>query len=106
MHSWSTLATLEKRIKIGGTLPTVEDCDHLQARCDHSVINVKRMAARNLAMVAKMYLVITSRAPQQINVLKDPFIKIITDTLALPVVESHALGNIQVCFIANFDVHR
>jgi hypothetical protein len=24
----------------------------------------------------------------------------------LPVVEGHALGNIQMCLIANFDVHR
>ncbi len=64
------------------------------------------MAARNLAMVAKMHFVNTSRFTQRINVLKDPLVKIITSAVALPVVESHTFGNVQMCLIANFDVHR
>ena len=101
-----TLATLEQCFNIRGTRPTVEDRDHLHARCDYSVINEKRMAARNLAMLAKMYFVDTSRLSQRINILKDPLVKIITGPVALPVVKGYAFGNIQVCFIANFDVHR
>jgi hypothetical protein len=64
------------------------------------------MATGYFAMVAKMSFVNTSRLAQRFNVLKDPLVKIVASVVALPVVEGHALGNIQMCLIANFDVHR
>ena len=65
-----------------------------------------RVMTRDFAMVAKMSFMNTTRLTQRINVLKDPLVKIIASSVALPVVENHAFGNIQMCFIANFDVHR
>lgn len=64
------------------------------------------MAARNFTMVAKMLFVNTRRVTQRINVLKDPMVKMIASAVALPVVESHSFGNVQMCLSANFDVHR
>ena len=99
----STLALLEQRTDIRGTC---EDRDHLYARCDHSVIDEKRMVARNFAMVAKMSFLNTTHLTQRINVLKDPLVKIVANAVALPVVKGDAFGNIQMCFIADLDVHR
>jgi hypothetical protein len=64
------------------------------------------MATRNFAMVTKVSFMNTTRLTQRINVLKDPLAKLITCSVALPIVESHAFGNIQMRLTANFDVHQ
>ena len=76
------------------------------ARSVQSVINQERMATRYFAILAKMSFVNTSRPAQRFYVLKDPLVKIVASAVALPIVEGHALVNIQMRLIANFDVHR
>jgi hypothetical protein len=64
------------------------------------------MATRTFAMLAKMSFVNANRPTQRINVLKDPFVKTVASAVALPVVECHAFGNIQMYLISHFDVYR
>ncbi len=64
------------------------------------------MAACNFTMVTKIFFANARRVTQRINVLKDPMVKVIASAVVLPVVETHSLGNILMCLIANFDVHR
>ena len=85
------------------------ECDELYRINEatmQGIVNQERMATRYFAIVAKMSLVNTSRPAQRFNVLKDPLVKIVASAVALPIVEGHALGNIQMRLIANFDVHR
>jgi hypothetical protein len=63
------------------------------------------MTSRDFPMVSEMNFMDASRLTQRLNVAKNSLVKVVTSAIALPVIESHALGNVQLCLIANFDVH-
>jgi hypothetical protein len=60
----SGLPALEQRVDIGGPRPSIKDSDYFDTCCDQTVVNQKRMATCDFAMVTKIDFMNASRLTQ------------------------------------------